>query len=284
MLKGSDQVLRSMTRDGAFRVITTLTMETVRGAVDAQQAAGTTAKWLGELITSSILVREAMSPDRRVQMLLKDANGGTLLVADSHPEGWNRGIVNPGARVDAAMDQASLIEVLYTLPNDILQQGVVQLPAGGEVSEGVMTYMQESEQVTSMIAVRTIVDGERRIRASGGYLVQLLPDASHESLEAMTAALSAFVDMEALLSDAATTTDRLRDGVIGEIEAQEMARGYLCFGCNCSRSRILTGLRSLTDADLEELIATGEALNINCDVCRKAYEVSVQELQSLLEA
>ena len=70
-----------------------------------------------------------MAPERRVQVLIKDRSGRAQLVADAHPKGWNRGIVNPGASEPASMRDNALMEVIYTLPNDVLQQGIVQLPA-----------------------------------------------------------------------------------------------------------------------------------------------------------
>src|SRR6266511_2418355 len=81
----ADSVLRAMTDDGAFRVITARTTETVRGAIEAQGAAGETARTFGELITGAILYRETMAPQLRVQGVLKGSSGTGSLVADSHP-------------------------------------------------------------------------------------------------------------------------------------------------------------------------------------------------------
>lgn len=280
---GSDQVVRSMTRDGAFRVITILATDTVRAAVQSQSASGVTARWLGEAIVGAILVREAMSPERRVQVLIKDVDGRTQLVADAHPEGWNRGIVRPGADEGDDPSRNALLEVLYTLPNNVLQQGVVEIPAGGDLSSGLMVYMQESEQVTSMIAVRAIVDNETTVRAAGGYLVQLLPEASREALQSMTDVLTSFTGLESILSGANASADSLREAVLEDIEAQEMARTYLCFGCNCSQERILTGLSSLPRSDIQEMIDDDDALVINCDACGKHYAITVVELKQLLD-
>ena len=63
----TDRVIRAMTNDGAFRVIAAVTTQTVRGAVAAQQAKGAIAARFGDLLTGSILIREAMSPTLRVQ-------------------------------------------------------------------------------------------------------------------------------------------------------------------------------------------------------------------------
>src|SRR5689334_18533913 len=82
-----DTVLRAITDDGAFRVITAVTTHTVRGAAEAQGVVGQTARYFGDLLTGAVLYRETMAPDYRVQGIVKGAGGKGSLVADSHPSG-----------------------------------------------------------------------------------------------------------------------------------------------------------------------------------------------------
>jgi molecular chaperone Hsp33 len=46
----TDTILRAITDDGAFRVITARTAETVRGAIDAQRAEKDVAHLLADLL------------------------------------------------------------------------------------------------------------------------------------------------------------------------------------------------------------------------------------------
>ena len=65
MKLGDDSVVRAITDDGAFRVITARTTETVRGAVAAQSAKGRAAKHFGELLTGyDVLDKIATAPAR----------------------------------------------------------------------------------------------------------------------------------------------------------------------------------------------------------------------------
>ena len=277
----NDQVLRSLTADGAFRVITIMSTDTVQQAITAQRASGQTAVWLGELMTGAVLVREAMSPERRVQVLIKDALGRTQMVADANPRGWNRGIVNPGAHERPDMSHRAVLEVLYTLHNDVLQQGIVPFPGDSDVSTGLMTYMQVSEQITSVIAVCTLLADDGTVRAAGGYLVQLLPDAEWESLHDMTERLAAFTDLEGALADDQRSVEFLRSQLLGDLPCRDMARMFLSFGCNCDRQRFLTGLATLPDSDLEELALAGEGIEVGCDACGRIYRFSPGDLRGL---
>ena len=301
MFNTSDRVTRAMTNNGAFRVITALTTQTVRGAVLAQQARGAIARRLGELMTGSILVREAMAPDKRVQILVKARDGRTSLVADAHPDGRNRGIVSPGLDERVAMVNNATLEVIYTLPNGIMHQGVVTLPDGGDISAGLMTYMHESEQIVSMIAVATVLDSDSDtgssgrvgafpvedaltggIRAAGGYMVQLIPGADRDTVAEMTARLEAADQLANTLVAADMSTTRLRCPLLGDMGVEDMTETLLRFGCNCDRERVLAGLSSLPRTEIEAMIAAGAPLDICCDACQRGYVIVVDELRSLL--
>ncbi|WP_437762263.1 Hsp33 family molecular chaperone HslO [Sorangium sp. So ce281] len=285
MPRPSDSVVRAITMDGAFRVITALTTETVRGAIAVQSAIGATAQRLGELITGAILVREAMAPNLRVQAIVKGAAGHGTLVADSHPDGTSRGLVNlgKGATAESAVEigGGSLLQVMRTLPSGMLHQGVVEIPTAGGISAGLMTYMQESEQVVSMIAVATLI-GEDGVGASGGYLVQLLPEVERGPLMVMTERLKDFERLDDVLAHEGASADVLLGELLHGMPFSRLEDSPLSFSCRCSELRVMATLASLPRSDIEEMVTDGKVLDIRCDYCGKDYQVSPSQLRSLL--
>ncbi|WP_434044925.1 MULTISPECIES: Hsp33 family molecular chaperone HslO [Sorangium] len=285
MLRPSDSVVRAITIDGAFRVITALTTETVRGAIAVQSASGATAQRLGELITGAILVREAMAPKLRVQAIIKGASGNGTLVADSHPDGTSRGLVNLGkGAADGSTVEVgggSLLQVMRTLPSGMLHQGVVEVPAAGGISGGLMAYMQESEQVVSRIAVATLL-GEDGVGASGGYLVQLLPEVERGPLMVMTERLKDFERLDDVLAREGASADVLLEELLHGMPFSRLDDSPLSFSCRCSDLRVMTTLASLPRSDIEEMVEDGKILDIRCDYCGKDYQVSPSQLRSLL--
>lgn len=276
----TDTVVRALTKDGAFRVIAALTTDTVKGAVAAQGVHGTTAQRLGELVTGAVLVREAMAPGYRVQVILQGANKGGSLVADSHPDGTNRGIVNLGGRREVVIGPGSLLQVLRTMPRGV-HQGVVEVPPRGGVSEALMAYMQESEQVASVIAATTVLDGAGVAR-SCGYFVQLLPEAERGLLMVMTERLAAFPPLETMLREGAPTAEGLVEELLYGMPSTVVSTTPVRFGCHCSKERLLASLGTLPRAEIADMIQQGEALDIRCDGCGKEYVVTPGELVALL--
>lgn len=285
----TDRVVRSITDDGAFRVITAMTTGTVRGAMAAQQAQGDIARRFGELITGAILVREAMAPALRVQGILKGKRSKGSLVADSHPDGTSRGLVNFGSKNgELLLGDGVLLQVMRSLPGGTIHQGVIEVPgsasdpaAGGVVSRAFMAYMQDSEQIVSTIAVATVLDGDRVV-AAGGYIVQLLPEIERGPLMIMTERLQALEGLEDALTRPDASPDTLMDELLYGFPFTRLETSALSFACHCSQARVVESLATLPRSDIEDLVSSDEVLDITCDYCRKEFQIPPAQLRPLL--
>jgi len=273
-----------MTSDGAFRVIAAITTETATQAARAQGLSGDDARKLAELITGAVLLRETTSPGRRVQILMRDRQGG-VLVADAMPDGSNRGIVNPGSS-DTVIRWAgdNTMQVSYTMPNGALHQGLVDVPAGSDLSTALMRYMQQSEQTVSVISVTALGDGCDGLAAAGGYVVQLLPEAERPALRAMTRHLDGLASLDLMLAGPVTSSRDLVSRLLGGFEHAELADSPLCFGCTCSEERVLAGLARLAPEDVASLVGSETPLEVRCDACGRRYEIDPDELRSFVTA
>lgn len=270
-----------MTDDGAFRVVTMRTTDTVRGAVAAQNAQGHNARLLGELITGSILVRETMAPDRRVQTIFRSADAGHRLIADSHPDGGTRGLASRMTAEQATAPGATL-EMMRTMWDGKLHRGLVEVPAGGGVSAALMTYMSASEQVASMIAVGCLIDGDQ-VKAAGGYIVQLLPEVGRGPLAIMTERLRDFENIDALLEQTSGVAETLLDELLYGFPFTKLSESPLEFKCRCSAMRVITSLTTLPRAEIQDMIDKQEAIDITCEFCGQIYAIGPTQLRGLLD-
>jgi len=284
MPERGDSVLRAITNDGAFRVVVAKTTRTVRGVLEAQRVTGRTAQHFGDLITGSVLFRETMAPNLRVQTVLKGVGGRGSLVADSHPSGMTRGLMQlPEGYGGVDTGEGALLQLMRTLPGGRINQGVVELPAGGDVSRAMMAYMQTSEQVVSMIAVGTLQD-ESGISSAGGYLVQLLPEVGRGPLMIMTERLRDFERIDAQLGDPAFTPEWLLQQLLFGMEFTHLDESPIGFECWCDELRLLSVLATLDRTEVEELLSDGQTLEISCDYCHEEYRIAPSQLRGLLSA
>jgi len=281
-----DNVLRAITDDGAFRVIAADTTATVRGAIGAQRPSTVDlTRTFADLLTGAVLVRETMAPDNRLQAILQGDNPRARMIADTHPDGATRGLIQLPAEVnEMPIGEQGLLQVARTLHNGALHQGVVRVPSSSNsVSSAFMAYMQDSEQTVTMMAVGCHVsNGE--VVAAGGYMVQLLPEVEEGPLAVMTERLKDFVDIVPLLARGRASPEELLRETLYGMAYTKVGDREVSFGCRCSPERLVQSLASLPRADIESLMEGGKPLEIECDYCRTRYDFTQQQLRSLLEA
>jgi len=280
----NDSVMRAMTNDGAFRVIAARTTDTVRGVVAAQNLSGALAHDMADLLSTAVLYRETMAPSLRVQCIVRFEEEAGQLVADSHPDGWTRGLLQAGtgdAPADIRKTRATL-QMMRTLPNSDLHRGVVEMPESGNLSEAFMRYMQLSEQIVSMISLGSAVEGENP--TAGGFVVQLLPEAAdaEAAMETMTRRLEDFVEIRERLQKSDGSPSQLIEQIFEGMPFTWLDSNDIRFGCQCSEVRVMTTLSVLNRSDIQELVDKGEPLSIGCDYCGATYTVEIAQLQGLL--
>ncbi len=281
MSSTKDTVLRAITDDGAFRVITTRTTNTVKGAIAAQNGSGETARHFADLLTASVLFRETMAPQLRVQGIVKRAGAGSLL-ADSHPSGMTRGLIQlaPGGK-SFEMAEDTVLQLMRTLPGGRINQGFVRVGAEGGISHAFMEYMQVSEQVDTMLAVDSVFD-EGGVTAAGGYMVQLLPEVGRGPLMIMTERLRDFQNIAPQLRDASFSPEWLLDQLLYGMPFTRLEESGIGFDCWCDELRVMSALASLGRGTVEELVADGELLHMTCDYCGAEYQIAPGKLRGLL--
>jgi molecular chaperone Hsp33 len=282
----NDSVMRAMTNDGAFRVIAARTTDTVRGVVAAQNLSGALAHDMADLLSTAVLYRETMAPSLRVQCIVRFEEEAGQIVADSHPDGWTRGLLQAGpgnAPPDVRQTRATL-EMMRTLPNADLQRGIVEVPESGNLSEAFMRYMQLSEQIVSMISLGSAVEGENP--TAGGFVVQLLPEAAdaEAAMETMTRRLEDFVEIRERLQKSDGSPSQLIEQIFEGMPFTWLDSNDIRFGCQCSEVRVMTTLSVLNRSDIQELVDEGEPLSIGCDYCGTSYTVEIAQLQGLLSS
>ncbi|HEX4448336.1 MAG TPA: Hsp33 family molecular chaperone HslO [Polyangiaceae bacterium] len=279
--KLSDNALRAVTDDGAFRVITVRTTDIVRRMLATGSLWGPEAVQLADLVTGTILVRETMAPTHRVQGLLRSADASCLWVGDSDPDGGARGLLTRKDKKAAASIKGGTLEVVRTLNNGELHRGMVQVPVGSTMSQALMAYLQESEQVVSMLAIGCVL-GNDHVVAAGGYIVQLLPEVGQGPLAIMAERLRDFENIGPLLANLDAATTPLMNEILYGMPFTRLEESPLAWRCRCGRDRVLATLATLPRSDLVALSADEEPIELSCDFCGSKYAVSPAELRALL--
>lgn len=259
------------------------TTHTVSEAIARQVVRGENARTFGDLLTATVLFRETMSPQLRVQGLLRGAHETGTLVADSQAGGLTRGLVQRRAEHERIeVGEGSFLQMMRTMHDGSVNRGIVHVPVGGDISAAMMEYMQTSEQIVTMLAVSTQFDDEGNVCGAGGYLVQLLPEVGRGPLMVMTERLEDFRNIDRQLK-ADFSPVRLRDELLYGMPFTHLDETPVRFECWCSESRLVAALATLDRAEIKSMIDDGAPLEIVCDYCGKDYRIHPSSLRGLLQ-
>ncbi len=281
----ADLVIRALTDDGSFRVLTARTTGLCREAVRRQSARGETARHFGDLLTGTVLVRETMAPELRVQGIVRGAGGGCTLIGDSYPDGSTRGLISCKRGTEVLeLGEDAVMQFMRTLPNGSVHRGVVQVPDEGGVAGALMAYMQESEQILTVMGAATTFDAHGDVRSAGGYVVQLLPGADREVVTVMTERLALdFKDITRFVDAPEFHPDLLLEEILYQVPFARVETRGVRFHCPCSQASVLASLATLDVGDIRSFVEEGEVLDIACEYCGAEYQVAPDQLRGLLE-
>lgn len=191
--------------------------------------------------------------------------------------------LKPNGKLDVsgAVGQNGFLNVINKNEiTDTNYTGLVPLVTG-EIAEDFTEYFAKSQQKPTVIALGVLVNKDG-VKASGGYMIQLMPDATEEDIVAIEKALenapsiSQMLDENKSLEEIARTVTGDKDIMI---LAQELDMKY---ECDCSVEKFERGLISIGKEELKKIIEEDGQANIVCNFCKKEYNFDKDDLEELL--
>lgn len=147
----------------------------------------------------------------------------------------------------------------------------------GEIAEDLTYYYAVSEQTPSSVSLGVLMNKDNTVRESGGYMIQLMPDASEEVISALEERLKNIEPVTTMYTKGHTPESMLEyilDGFDLEITEKIPAR----FHCGCSKERVRKALAAIGKKELESLIEEGKPVEMNCHFCNSDYSFEAEEL------
>lgn len=277
--------------NGEARWVLARTTDTVEEAHNRHQTAPLASAALGRALTGNLLLASSLKDGESVTLrFLGDGPlGGIVTVGNA---GGNvRGYVQePGVELEPsisgkldvarAVGQGEVV-VSRSLQNGEVHNGMVSI-VSGEIAEDLVHYLVTSEQIPSAMLLGVLVEKDLHVAGSVGLLIQPLPGAPEEIIEAIETRLSQLTGFSSLAAEC-RSMEELADRLMGELPYHVLERRPVKFACRCSKERLSETLVSLGREELESLVEEGNA-ELICHFCNEHYEFTSEELTGLLEA
>lgn len=287
-----DKLVRCISTDGTLVIMAAETTDMVERAQQIHETSAVTSAALGRLLTASSLMGSMLKGESESVTLRLNGGGpaGTVM-AVSDCWGNSRGYVtnpvveiplNSKGKLDVAgaVGRDGFLTVIKDL--NLKEPYIGQTPIiSGEIAEDITSYYAISEQLPSVCALGVLVNPDLSIKKAGGFIIQLLPTAFDDTIDAVERCISDIPSVTQMLSDG-MTPEEICHRVLSEFELEVLDDSHPVYKCNCSKERVEGALISTGLETLKEL-ALEEKTEVSCQFCEKKYTFSGSDISELIK-
>lgn len=122
------------------------------------------------------------------------------------------------------------------------------------------------------------------VKASGGYLITPMPDATDEEISQVEQAIFKAGAISKMLDENLTLLEIAKkvtgDEKVKVIEDEKVP----IYECDCSKKHIAEGLATLGKTEIENIIKEDGKAEIICHFCNKKYNFTKEELEEIKDS
>ena len=285
-----DKILRATTKNGEVRAFAANTKELVNIARVYHQTTPVASAALGRLLTAGAMMGVTLKGEKELLTLTIKGDGpigGVLVTANG--AGQVKGYVH-NALVDLPLKQNGKLDVSSAIGKGSLtvirdlglkEPYVSQIELiSGEIAEDITYYYANSEQTPSVVALGVLVDIDYSIKQSGGFIIQLLPQATEETIKKIEQNIQTLPSVTSMYESGLNEQGILEKALEGfEVQINDVTKPE--YHCNCSRERVERALISIGEKELDSIIQDGEPIEMKCHFCDNKYIFDIDEIKKI---
>ena len=289
-----DRIVRAISSDGLVQAAAICSRDLTERARQIHKLLPVGTAALGRTLSAASLMGNALK-GVGASLTLQIKGGGPLgtVLAVSDNLGNVRGYVtNPQVdiplREDGKLDVGGAVgrEGTITVIKDLHMKepyvGTIDL-LGGEIAEDVAAYFVESEQIPTACGLGVLVDRDQSVKAAGGYLIQLLPGSTEDTIVKVEGGIMAAGNVSAILDKDDDPEHMLRQ-VMSDFDLKILETCPVEYRCYCSRQRVERALISLGKDELRQILDEQGHCSMTCQFCDAVYDFSGDELKALIDS
>jgi len=289
-VKMGDYIVRAMAADMQIRAFACTTRDMVETARRAHNTSPVVTAALGRLLSGGVMMGIMLKGEKDILTLQIKGDGpvqGLTVTADSHGNAKGYAVVpdvivppRPDGKLNVAMAVgAGTLSVLKDMGLKEPYAGQTLLQTS-EIAEDLTYYFAASEQVPSSVGLGVLMNRGNTVRQAGGFIVQLMPFASEETIRGLEENLGKISSVTSLL-DAGNTPEQILEMLLEGLSPKIEEKLPASFYCGCNKKRIEKVLISLGEKEIRDMIDEGQEIEVNCHFCNSHYKFSVEELKNL---
>ncbi|MGN5883153.1 Hsp33 family molecular chaperone HslO [Staphylococcus simulans] len=287
-----DYIVKALAFDGDIRAYAAVTTNTVQEGQTRHYTWPTASAALGRTMTATAMMGAMLKGDQKLTVTVDGHGPIGRIVTDANAKGDIRAYVTNPQTHFPLNDQGKL-DVRRAVGTDgtltvVKDVGMKDYFSGsspivsGELGEDFTYYYATSEQVPSSVGLGVLVNPDNSIKAAGGFIIQVMPNAKEETIEKVEQAITHMTPVSQLI-DQGLSPEELLIEILGEEHVKFLETAPVRFECNCSHEKFLNAIKGLGEAEIQSMIDEDHGAEAECHFCRSKYHYSEAELQGLIE-
>lgn len=273
----------------AFFASTKNMVETARGFHNTTKVA--TAA-LGRTLTATSMMGLMMkNKGDKITVIIKGGGPIGTILTSSNANGIVKGYVtNPDVEVEnyasgklnvaGAVGNQGTIRVIKDLGLREPYNGEYEM-VSGEIAEDLTYYFTVSEQTPSAVSLGVLTRADE-VEEAGGFIVQMMPDASEETISTIERNLTGIQSITQMLSQGLTPEDMMNI-VLKDLEPSILDKIEVGFECDCSKDRVAEVFAAIGKKELKAIIDEDKGAEVGCQFCESKYSFSEEELKEIYD-
>lgn len=291
MVEVPDKLIKALGYKDQIRIYVVDATEMVKEAQKKHDSWSTGTAALGRAMIGTTLLGATLKGNEKLTVRIEGGGPVGYLLVDSNGKGETKGFIkNPQVSLDlndkGKLDVRGAVgtEGMLTVSKDLgmKEPFVGQVPlVSGELGEDFTYYMAHSEQVPSAIGLSVLVNPDETVKAAGGFMIQVLPNAEAETIAKVEETIRT-LPLVSQLMDKGETPEKILDRLVSDDMARIVDEMPVSFTCDCSKERFKDALITLGAKELQEIIDEDHGAEAVCHFCRSEYHFSEDELEELI--
>lgn len=286
-------ILRAIDESETIKISVAITSDVVEEAAKIHKLSKTTSAALGRVLTAAAIIGSWQKNEKDSITLSIKGNGAVgSIVATCKNDGFVKGYVtNPQADLpiresDGKIDVAGIVgdgNLTLTIDTGMKKPytGTVNLTTG-EIAEDLAVYFLQSDQVPSAVGLGVLIDVDYSIKAAGGFIIQLMPDASEEQISKLEENLKGLPSVTSIL-DEYHDAEKLIEILMKDVDFKILEKREIAYKCNCYREKVEDAIVSVGPKEIEEILREEKKAEVSCYFCDKVYNFEEEDLERMLK-
>lgn len=286
-----DYLVKALAYNDEIRAFAVSTTNLVDEARKRHGCWPTASAALGRTLTVATMMGSQLKGEETLTIRINGQGPIGNIVVDANSKGIVRGyITNPEVHfqynsgklnVGMAVGVNGQLSVTKDLGMKDYFTGQTPLQTG-EIGDDFTYYFTVSEQVPSAVGVGVLVNPDNSVCAAGGFIIQVMPDATEETLTKLETALSRIKPVSQMI-DEQYTPEMILEAIFGENQFRILEQQKVCFQCNCSKEKFESGIISLGKSEIQKMIDEDHGAEAVCHFCMERHQFSETDLINLQE-